>query len=259
MTNKERFKNSIPLIILIVFVIGSWELIGFLTAIPAYLLPSPSDIGFALFANYQLLLFHTGFTFAAVLPGLALAVIVSPLLAIMMNRYAILQKALYPLLIISQAVPIFAVAPLILIWFGVGLLPKILIVALVCFFPLTVNLVEGFSQVDPEAIELMQTMKAKRIMIMRSVHLPFALPYFFSGLKIAATYSILGAIIGEWLAAKAGLGIFMLRAMHSFRTADLFAAIIVVVTFSLALFKLVELIGHLAMPWQRVETDLDER
>jgi len=176
-----------------------------------------------------------------------------------MDRFTIFKQALYPLLVVSQAVPIFAVAPLILIWFGVGLLPKVLIVALVCFFPLTINLIEGFNQVDPEAIELMQTMRANHLLITRSVHLPYTLPYFFSGLKIAATYSVLGAIIGEWLAARAGLGIYMLRAMHSFRTADLFAAILVVVILSLTLFKLVELAGKLAMPWQRAEDEQLER
>jgi len=161
-------------------------------------------------------------------------------------------------LVISQAIPIFALAPIMLIWFGVGLLPKILIVGLVCFFPLAVNLVEGFGQVDPEAIDLMQTMQANRWMIMHSVQLPSALPYFFTGLKIAATYSVLGAVIGEWLGARAGLGIYMLRAMNSFRTSDVFASIFVVVVLSLALFKLVEACGWLAMPWKRKTKNLTE-
>ena len=259
MAGNINFKNIAPALILAVVAIGSWELISIYTGIPDYILPAPSAIIRALVNNYGLLLYHSGYTFAAVLPGLALAMLVSPLLALLMDRFAFFKNALYPLLVVSQAVPIFAVAPLILIWFGIGLLPKMLIVALVCFFPLTINLVEGFSQVDPEAIELMQTMRANRLLITRSVHLPSTLPYFFSGLKIAATYSVLGAIIGEWLAARAGLGIFMLRAMHSFRTADLFAAIIVVVFLSLALFKLVELAGRLAMPWQRVEVEHPER
>jgi len=259
MAGNEKFKNIAPALILAVVVIGSWELFSALAAIPDYILPAPSVIVRALLGNIRLLLYHSGYTFAAVLPGLGLAMIISPLLALLMDRFTFFKKALYPLLVVSQAVPIFAVAPLILIWFGVDLVPKVLIVALVCFFPLTINLVEGFSQVDPEAIELMQTMRANRLLITRSVHLPYTLPYFFSGLKIAATYSVLGAIIGEWLAARAGLGIFMLRAMHSFRTADLFAAIIVVVVLSLILFKLVELAGRLAMPWQRSDQKRHER
>ncbi len=259
MAGTEKFKNIIPSLILVGMVIGIWEIVSALSEIPGYILPAPSAIVCSLVNNIRLLLYHSSYTFAAVLPGLGLAMIISPLLALLMDRFTFLKKALYPLLVVSQAVPIFAVAPLILIWFGVGLLPKVLIVALVCFFPLTINLVEGFNQVDPEAIELMQTMRANRLLITRSVHLPSTLPYFFSGLKIAATYSVLGAIIGEWLAARAGLGIFMLRAMHSFRTADLFAAIIVVVVLSLTLFKLVELAGKLAMPWQRANNEHTER
>jgi ABC-type nitrate/sulfonate/bicarbonate transport system permease component len=259
MAGKGKIKNLLPALILVILTIGSWELITSYTAIPDYILPAPSAIIRSLVNNFRLLLYHSGYTFAAVLPGLGLAMIISPLLALLMDRFTIFKQALYPLLVVSQAVPIFAVAPLILIWFGVGLLPKVLIVALVCFFPLTINLIEGFNQVDPEAIELMQTMRANRLLITRSVHLPYTLPYFFSGLKIAATYSVLGAIIGEWLAARAGLGIFMLRAMHSFRTADLFAAILVVVILSLTLFKLVELAGKLAMPWQRAEDEQPER
>lgn len=259
MAGKGKIKNLLPALILVILTIGSWELITSYTAIPDYILPAPSAIIRSLVNNFRLLLYHSGYTFAAVLPGLGLAMIISPLLALLMDRFTFVKKAIYPLLVVSQAVPIFAVAPLILIWFGVGLLPKVLIVALVCFFPLTINLVEGFSQVDPEAVELMQTMQADRLLITRSVHLPSTLPYFFSGLKIAATYSVLGAIIGEWLAARAGLGIYMLRAMHSFRTVDLFAAIIVVVVLSLVLFKLVELAGRLAMPWQRADNEHFER
>jgi putative hydroxymethylpyrimidine transport system permease protein len=259
LTGRKNCEEKLPAISLLAIIFAGWELFCYYIDVAEYILPAPSAIIAAIYENFKLLLYHSGVTFAAVLPGLALAIFIAPLLTVLMNRFLFLKKAIYPLLVVSQAVPIFAVAPLILIWFGVGLLPKILIVALVCFFPLTINLVEGFGQVDPEAIDLMKTMQANNLLIMRSVHLPFTLPYFFSGLKIAATYSILGAIIGEWLAAKAGLGIFMLRAMHSFRTADLFAAIILVVFLSLTLFKLVELAGRLAMPWQRAENNYIER
>ncbi len=244
-------KDNLPAVGFLIFLIAIWELAARAADVAAYILPAPSAIAMALVDNFSLLLEHTRVTFIAVIGGLAMAILVALILAIAMDRWKPLKQALYPVLVISQAIPIFALAPLILIWFGAGLLPKVLIVALVCFFPLAVNLVEGFSQVDPEAVDLMQTMQANRWMIMSSVQLPFAMPFFFSGLKIAATYSVLGAIIGEWLAARAGLGIYMLRAMHSFRTSHLFASIIVVVILSLTLFKLVELSGWLAMPWQR--------
>lgn len=244
-------KDNLPATLLLVALMLIWELAARAVGLPAYVLPAPSAIALALTENFSLLISHAGVTLKAVLGGLALAITISVLLAVAMDRWIFLKQALYPVLVISQAIPIFALAPLMLIWFGVGLLPKILIVALVCFFPLAVNLVDGFSQVDPETLDLMQTMRADRWMILRSVQLPSALPYFFSGLKIAATYSVLGAIIGEWLGARAGLGIYMLRAMNSFRTADVFASIIVVIVLSLTFFKLVELAGWLLMPWKR--------
>ncbi len=244
-------KNNLPAILFLSIIAGAWEAAVRLLALPAHILPSPTAIVMALIESFPLLAMHTRVTFTAVLGGLALSILLSLLLALAMDRWKPLKQALYPILVISQAVPIFALAPLILIWFGAGLLPKVLIVTLVCFFPLTVNLIEGFSQVDPEAVDLMKTMQAGQLMILRSVQIPSTLPYFFSGLKIAATYSVLGAIIGEWLAARAGLGIFMLRSMHSFRTSQLFASIIVVVILSLILFKLVELTGKLAMPWHK--------
>ncbi len=253
-----NIRISLPPLVFFVFLVGMWELVSYITRVPEYILPAPSLIGRSLFANVSLLADHTATTLTAVAGGLALAISTAILLSLAMDRWKPLKQALYPILVVSQAVPIFALAPLMMIWFGVGLLPKVLIVALVCFFPLAVNLVEGLNQVDPEAIELMKIMQADSLMIMKSVQLPTAMPYFFSGLKIAATYSVLGAIIGEWLGARAGLGIYMLRSMNSFRTGDVFASIVVVVLLSLMLFKIVEAFGWLAMPWKKKISDYNE-
>jgi len=253
-----NIRVSLPPLIFFAILIVIWELVSYITQVPGYILPAPSVIGRSLISNASLLIHHTGTTLTAVASGLALAISSAIMLSLAMDRWKPLKQALYPILVVSQAVPIFALAPLMMIWFGVGLLPKILIVALVCFFPLAVNLVEGLSQVDPEAIDLMKIMQADSLMIMKSVQLPTAMPYFFSGLKIAATYSVLGAIIGEWLGARAGLGIYMLRAMNSFRTGDVFASIVVVVLLSLILFKTVEACGWLAMPWKNVSKFTEE-
>jgi ABC-type nitrate/sulfonate/bicarbonate transport system permease component len=255
MKKSLNIKNSLPPVTIILALLLLWELICKITAIPEFILPSPSAIGSSLAANYRLIASHSVTTLAAVAAGLFLAVTVAVLAALAMDRWLLIKQAMFPLLVVSQAVPIFALAPLMLIWFGVGLAPKILIVALVCFFPLAVSLVEGLEQVNPEEIELMQVMQAGRWMIMQHVKFPAALPYFFSGLKIAATYSVLGAIIGEWLGARAGLGIYMLRAKNSFQTSDVFASIIIVVVLSLLLFKIVEITGSLVMPWRK-EKDL---
>ncbi len=247
----RNIKSSLPSLIFFATLILLWEVLSQVIQFPAYILPAPSTIGLSLLTNASLLIHHAGATLTAVAGGLALAISTALLLAMAMDRWKHLKQALYPVLVVSQAVPIFALAPLMMIWFGVGLLPKVLIVALVCFFPLAVNLVEGLSQVDSEAIDLMKIMQADSLLIMKSVQLPAAMPYFFSGLKIAATYSVLGAIIGEWLGARAGLGIYMLRAMNSFRTGDVFASIVVVIILSLALFKTVEVLSKLAMPWKK--------
>ncbi len=244
-------RASLPPIIFFASIIILWEILSQVIQFPAYILPAPSIIGRSLLTNASLLIHHAGATLTAVAGGLALAISTAFLLALAMDRWKPLKQALYPVLVVSQAVPIFALAPLMMIWFGVGLLPKVLIVALVCFFPLAVNLVEGLSQVDSEAIDLMRIMQADSLMIMKSVQLPTAMPYFFTGLKIAATYSVLGAIIGEWLGARAGLGIYMLRAMNSFRTGDVFASIVVVILLSLVLFKVVDAFSWLAMPWKK--------
>ncbi len=164
---------------------------------------------------------HTSATLYAVTIGLLLAVAVAMLLALAMNRWTPVRNAVYPLLVISQAIPIFALAPLILIWLGVGLKPKIAVVTLVCFFPLAVNIAEGLEQVNPEALELMRVMQSRPWFTFKSVLLPSVLPHFFSGLKISATYSVMGAIIGEWLGGSIGLGVYMTRMMHSFKTGHL--------------------------------------
>ena len=235
-----------------------WEIISRLAQVPGYILPAPSAILQALGASTHLIIRHTRTTMLAVAGGLTLAVAVAVLAAAVMDRWLFVKRALYPLIVISQAIPIFALAPLMLIWFGVDLTPKIIIVALVCFFPLAVSLTTALEQVNTEELELLKTMQGSNWQIIKHVKLPFTLPYFFSGLRIAATYSVLGAIIGEWLGARAGLGIYMLRAKNSFQVTDLFASIVVVVALSLALFKAVEAAGLAAMPWLREKENLRE-
>jgi ABC-type nitrate/sulfonate/bicarbonate transport system permease component len=246
-------RRSLPSLNFLLLLIVAWEAASRIAGTPLYRLPPPSTIWQALIAGAPLLLIHTRATLSAAGAGLSLAVIVALTLAVIMDRWAWLNRALYPLLIISQTVPIIALAPLLLILFGLGLTSKIAVVTLVCFFPLAVNLMDGLAQVDPEAVDLLRVMQASPAMIFRSVQLPSILPYFFSGLKIAVTYSVMGAVIGEWLGARAGLGVFMIRSMRSFKTDSLFAAILVVVIVSLVLFKLTELAAWAAMPWNRVK------
>lgn len=244
-------RHNLPSLLLILLLLAIWQAICQFTGIPAARIPSPLLIFSSLIDNAALLFMHTRTTLSAVAAGLTISVLVALTLAISMNRWLWLKQALYPLLVISQAIPIIALAPLFLIWFGLGLTTKIVVVTLVCFFPMAVSLVEGLEQVDPEALDLLRIMQASPAMVFRAVQLPAVLPYFFSGLKISVTYSVMGAVIAEWIGGRAGLGVYMLRSMHSFKTGNVFASIIIIVAVSLILFKLTELVAWITMPWQR--------
>lgn len=158
---------------------------------------------------------------------------------------------LYPLLVVSQTIPIVALAPIMMIWFGLGIAPKVFTVALVCFFPLSINITEGLANTSRDEIELLKVMGGTPMQIFKHIQLPSTLPYFFSGLKISATYSVMGAVIGEWLGGNKGLGVYMIRSMHTYNVSNLFAGIIVVVVLSIIFFKVIELISWVTMPWDR--------
>lgn len=226
-----------------------WELSVAWGQLPAWVLPPPSQIATTLRETWPALLAHVWRTMQAVFMGLALALTAGLFLATLIDGSAWLRRALYPLIVASQTIPILALAPLLIIWFGFGLTPKVLIVALFCFFPIAINTADGLSAADPDYLSLLQAMGATRYQQWRKVRLPAAMPYFFSGLKIAATYSVVGAIIGEWVGASEGLGIFMLRSANAFNTAQVFAAIAISSIISLLLFTLVYLIELKLLPW----------
>jgi ABC-type nitrate/sulfonate/bicarbonate transport system permease component len=188
-------------------------------------------------------------TLVETLVGFGLALVVGLSLALLIDFSATLRRAIYPLLVVSQTVPIIAIAPLLVIWFGYGILPKVLVVALVCFFPIVVSTTDGLQAADPDLIALLQAMGATRRQVFLKVRLPGALPLVFSGVKIAITYSVIGAIIGEWVGASRGLGVFMLRSTNAFRTDWLFAAIAITSLLSVALFLVVTILQRALLPW----------
>jgi len=245
--------GSLPPLIFLGFLILVWEAMARVRSVPEYILPLPSSVGKAVVTNYPLLLTHSRATIYAAVLGLVLAIIIALFLGLVMHRIPKIKRIIYPLLVASQTIPIIALAPIIMIWFGLGLLPKVLIVALVCFFPLVINITDGLAHVDQDLIELMQVMGAGAWDTFTNIQLPSILPYFFSGLKIAATYSVMGAVIGEWLGGNSGLGVYMLRTMHTFSTGNLFAAILMVVVLSFGFFKLVELMERIFMPWKKIK------
>ncbi|TEB16370.1 putative aliphatic sulfonates transport permease protein SsuC [Pelotomaculum sp. FP] len=236
----------------VVLLLVTWEYLVRWKAVQEWILPGPALIARTLADNLPLILKHAQTTLMECLAGFTLAIILSFVLAFVMDEVLLLRRALYPLLIASQTVPIISVAPLFIIWFGYGVMPKIIVVILVCFFPIALSLLGGLGAVDREYLELFRSMKATRLDIIRMVKLPLALPSFFSGLKIAASYSVMGAVIGEWLGAKEGLGMYMTIAQRSFQVDRVFAAILTITVLSAALFALVALIERLVIPWNRL-------
>lgn len=232
-----------------------WECAVRLNNLPLYILPSPIQIIKTLAATFPLLFMHIASTMQEALLGFVLAVITAFITAFILNYVSWLNRALYPLLIVSQTIPIITLAPLFLIWFGWGMLPKILVVILVCFFPIVINLLEGLNSVDPDLIDLFRSMGASRIAIFRMVKLPLALPSFFSGMKISASYSIMAAVIGEWLGAQQGLGYFMTIAQKSFRVDRVMAAVMVIAVLSLLVVKVIKMAEWLFIPWVHRQED----
>lgn len=238
-----------PPLVLIVLLLVVWQVGTWLMQVPKWLLPSPGQIIIAGIEALDLLGPHTWQTLRETWLGLALSLVVGLGLALIIDFSALLRRTLYPLLVASQTVPILALAPLLIIWFGYGMLPKVIVVALVCFFPIVVSTADGLRVADPDLIALLKAMGANRRQIFFKVRLPGALPSFFSGLKIAITYSVVGAVIGEWVGASRGLGIFMIRSSKNFLTDRVFAAIAVTSLLSILMFFVVMLLERALLPW----------
>jgi len=240
---RHRWALSLFLFVLI------WQLVTWILPVPAYILPSPGVTVRAIAHDLSFLGPHVGMTVLAAASGFALAIALGLLFGAVMNASLLARDLLYPPLILSQAIPLIAIAPLILIWFGFGALSKTLIVAFVCLFPIAVNTYEGFRTIDPAYRELLETYGATASDRFRHIYLPATLPGIVAGTKIAATYSVLGAVIGEWLGGSKGMGVYMTRALSSVRVDRLFGGIVIVMLLSYGLFKAVDLIGRRVTPW----------
>jgi ABC-type nitrate/sulfonate/bicarbonate transport system permease component len=235
--------------------IAFWELIVRVRETPAWLLPPPSAIGQTLIDDRALLLEHGIATAQAALIGFGIALLVGIGSAIAITSTQILERSLYPVIIATNAIPVIAIAPLLLIWFGYGLTPKIIVVALICFFPIAVNTIDGLRSVDREMINLLRSLGAGRWATFRLVRFPTALPYLFSGTRIAAAVSVIGALVGEWVGSSAGLGYLMVRAASQFLTDRVFAAIFIAALMGIAMFAAISLLERWLLPWRRLEQE----
>lgn len=240
--NRRRTGFNLLSLSVIVLLCVIWQLIVTLGKVPPYLLPSPLRVLEALYEERSLLISHAAVTLLEALLGFSLSVLSGGLLGLAMGFFEPVRRALYPLFVITQTVPLIVLAPLFAVWLGFGLLPKILIVVIVCFFPIVVTFTQDLMVEDENLDALLSVMGASRWKAFKLARIPQALPGLFSGLKIAATYSIMGAVISEWVGAKKGLGIFMTRTMTSFKTAALFADVLVIIILSLGLYKIIEML-----------------
>lgn len=226
-----------------------WQLVTFFFSIQRWLLPSPWDVLRALVSSRSLIIRHTWVTVEEALVGFAIAVLVGFAIAVVIVNWRLAERALYPYVIASQAVPIIAIAPVLVVWFGFGLLPKVIVIVLITFFPVAINTVDGLRKVDSEMITLMRSLGATRWQIFRMIELPSAMPSFFSGAKIAAAISVIGAILGEWVGASEGLGYLITRSSAQYLTARVFAVILILSVLGIFLFYMVSYIERLMTPW----------
>ena len=242
-------RNLIPPFLLIVFVILVWQTVALRSGLSAFILPSPIQVLQAGWETREVLGSAITTTMLETMIGLTIATILGVLIAAAIDLSSVVRRALYPLLVASQTVQILAIAPLLIIWFGFGMLPKVLIVVLICFFPLAVNTADGLASADPDYVSLLRAMGADRKQVWRLVRFPAALPAFFTGLRIAVTYSVVGATIGEWVGGSEGLGLYMLRSKNALATDQVFVGIVLTSMLSIALFLLVYIIERALLPW----------
>ncbi len=212
-----------PLTILALLAI--WQLVCSAGLVPPFMLPSPIRVVQALAGDWPLLVGHAATSLAEAGLGLAAGVALGFIAALAMDRFDLLYRAFYPIVVLTQTIPTVAIAPLLVLWFGYGMLPKVVLIVVATFFPITVGMLEGLRSIDPDEIDLMRAMGATRLQILRHVKLPAAMPQFFSGLKISAAYAIVGAVIAEWLGGFSGLGVYMTRVRKAYSFDKMFAVI----------------------------------
>ncbi len=239
-----------PALVLLAALVGVWELFVQVLDTRPYILPAPSAIWAALLDKGHLLPNHIQATALEAILGLLAAAAGGVLLAVVLSSIPLARRVLYPIIVTSQTVPAIVLAPLLMVWVGIGLESKLIVVALVGFFPIVVSTVDGLASADRDMVALVRSMGASRFDELRHVLIPSAIPGFFAGLKIAAAYSVIGAVIAEWVAAKEGLGIFIIRSQASFRIDQIFVAIGVIALLSIALFVAVHLLARVASPWK---------
>ena len=227
-----------------------WQLLVTLTGAPPYILPGPLPVGHALIDKFPLLLSHLGTTLTEILLGLALGTILGTGAALVMILSPLLKRWMLPVLVVSQAIPVFALAPILVLWLGYGMASKVGMAVLIIFFPVASSFYSGMQRTEPDLLELARIMGAKPLAVLRTITIPSALPAYASGLRVATAVAPIGAVVGEWVGSSAGLGFYMLHANARMQIDIMFAALTVLAVTSLALYFLIDRLLDRLVFWQ---------
>ena len=244
-TNRIWSCSAIGLILII------WQAVSALGIVDSFLLPSPVDVVKAFVSEFPALMEHSVITLAEAFIGLALGIALGFVMAVLMDQFDPLYKAFYPLVVLTQTIPTVAIAPLLVLWFGYEMAPKVILIVITTFFPITVGLLNGFKSIDKDSVHLLRAMGAGRWQIFRYIKLPGAMSQFFAGLRISASYAVVGAVISEWLGGFGGLGVYMTRVKKAYAFDKMFAVIFLISIISLMLMKGVDLLQRKCMPWEK--------
>jgi NitT/TauT family transport system permease protein len=237
-----------PLLFLLLLVVV-WDLAIRIFQIPPYQVPAPKDVVITLWQEWPMLLEQSVPTTVATIEGFLLSAAFGIPVAMMIAGSRTVESYVYPLLVFSQSIPKIAVAPLFVVWFGFGMLPKVLSAFLLGFFPVVVSSVQGFKSVEPDMLDLARAMEASRLQTFRMVSLPHALPAIFAGLKVSITLAVVGAVVGEFVGSNSGIGFVLQRSIGTFELPTMFAALVVLALIGVILFWILDVIERLAIPW----------
>ena len=247
---RPAWRRILPPALVLILVAATWDLVVHLAHVQDYIFPSLENVFRSLYKNWSsVLATATWVTFQEMLLGFLISIAVAVIIALSLHSSATLRGAIYPLLIGSQAVPIVVIGPILAIIFGYGITPKLIIVAISCFFPIVVNLVDGLASVDPDLIKVMRTLDGSRLATLFRVEVPSALPSFFSGLRIAAVYAPIGAVFGEYAGSQNGLGYVLIQATPQLNSDLVFAAVLLLTVMSILLFTLLSVLEKICCPW----------
>ena len=247
----QNITNKIWSVSAIVVILVVWQLASSLGFVDSFMLPSPIQVVQAFVKEFPTLMQHSFVTLTEAFLGLGLGILLGFVMAVLMDQFEGLYQAFYPLIVLTQTVPTVAIAPLLVLWFGYEMTPKVILIVITTFFPIAIGLLNGFRSADTDSVHLLRAMGADRWQIFRHIKLPGAMSQFFAGLRISASYAVVGAVISEWLGGFNGLGVYMTRVKQAFAFDKMFAVIFLISIISLLLMKGVDVLQKVCMPWDK--------